>query len=104
MNVLSSTVVGCLGDRTMKNDLSASFGQSVQRFFQDYLPQLRGMSIHTIRSYRDALVLFLTFTTSDTGKSIERIEVGDLSREREMRFLQHLEDCLLYTSPSPRDS
>jgi len=31
---------------------------------QDYLPSLRGMSLNTIRSYRDALVLFLQFAAN----------------------------------------
>lgn len=76
----------------MKADPAAAFGRSVQRFFQDYLPQLRGMSIHTIKSYRDALILFLRFTCDDTGKPVEKIQVGDLNHDRVMRFLQHLED------------
>lgn len=50
------------------------------------------MSIHTIRSYRDAMILFLTFTTIDTGRPLELIEVDDLDRERVMRFLKHLEE------------
>lgn len=76
----------------MKNNPSVAFGRSVQRFFQSYLPQLRGMSIHTIKSYRDTLVLFLTFTSNDTGRAVEKLHVGDLDRERVMKFLQHLED------------
>lgn len=76
----------------MKVDPATAFGQSVQRFFQDYLPQLRGMSIHTIKSYRDALVLFLRFTGDDTGKPIEKIQLSDLNHDRVMRFLQYLED------------
>jgi site-specific recombinase XerD len=76
----------------MKANLATDFGHCVQRFFQDYLPQLRGMSIHTIKSYRDALVLFLKFTSDDTAKSVEKIQISDLSRDRVIRFLQHLEE------------
>lgn len=75
----------------MKADPAHAFGQSVQRFFQQYLPQLRGMSIHTTRSYRDALVVFLGFVASDTGRPVERIEIRDMERERVMRFLTYLE-------------
>ncbi|MCP5009888.1 MAG: tyrosine-type recombinase/integrase [Aestuariibacter sp.] len=76
----------------MKTDSAEAFGRSVQNFFQNYLPQLRGMSIHTIRSYRDALILFLSFAASDTGRPVERLEIRDLERERVMRFLMHLEN------------
>ncbi|OED42663.1 integrase [Chromatiales bacterium (ex Bugula neritina AB1)] len=75
----------------MKTDPTIVFSQFIQRFFQDYLPQLRGMSIHTIKSYRDALILFLRFTCSDTGKPVERLQLHDLNRDRVLRFLQHLE-------------
>jgi site-specific recombinase XerD len=63
----------------------------VFRFFEEYLPHLRGMSAHTIRSYRDALVLFLRFAAADAGRPIERLAITDLDRDRVMRFLEHLE-------------
>ncbi len=49
----------------MKAYQPTSLGRSVVRFFQDYLPTLRGMSRHTIRSYRDAMILFLGFCAED---------------------------------------
>ena len=76
----------------MGNDHAAAFGKSVQRYFQDYLPQLRGMSIHTIRSYRDAMILFLGFVSSETSRPVERLDIRDLDRDRVMRFLKNLED------------
>lgn len=75
----------------MNSDRAADFGRSVQRFFLDYLPQLRGMSIHTIKSYRDAMILFLKFLADDTDRPIEQIDLRDLERERVVRFLKHLE-------------
>jgi len=76
----------------MKTDHAATFGRSIQRFFQDYLPQLRGMSIHTIRSYRDAMILFLTFVSDETNRPVERLDVRDLDRDCVMRFLKNLEE------------
>lgn len=67
------------------------FGRAVRRFFEEYLPHLRGMSTHTIRSYRDALVLFLRFASTDAQRPIERLQIADLDHERVMRFLKHLE-------------
>jgi site-specific recombinase XerD len=69
----------------------AELGRAVRRFFEEYLPHLRGMSTHTIHSYRDALVLLLRFAASDTRRPIERLEIADLDAERVMRFLKHLE-------------
>lgn len=66
-------------------------GCAVRRFFETYLPELRGMSSHTIKSYRDALVLFLRFAATDTRRPIERLEIADLDRACVMRFLKHLE-------------
>ena len=50
----------------MKQRQPTELGRGVVRFFQDYLPMLRGMSLHTIRSYRDALVLLLRFAARET--------------------------------------
>ena len=61
------------------------------RFFQDYLPMLRGVSLHTIHSYRDALVLLLQFSAGETGRPIETLEIGDLAAERIGRFLKFLQ-------------
>ena len=36
-------------------------GTAVVQFFETHLPAQRGMSRHTIRSYRDAVVMLLTF-------------------------------------------
>ena len=45
----------------MKTYQPTGLGRSIVGFFQEYLPTLRGMSRHTIQSYRDGLVLFLQF-------------------------------------------
>lgn len=69
-----------------------NLGRALVRFFQDYLPNQRGMSTHTIRSYRDAIVLFLTFASQDAGRGVERLEIDDLCPERVTQFLSSLED------------
>lgn len=45
----------------MKKYQPTQLGRAVVRFFQEYLPTLRGMSRHTIQSYRDSMILFLGF-------------------------------------------
>ncbi|MGH2481534.1 MAG: site-specific integrase, partial [Ktedonobacteraceae bacterium] len=54
----------------MKKKPSPELAQVIQRFFEEYLPGLRGMSTHTIRSYRDALVLFLRFLSRELRRGI----------------------------------
>jgi len=66
----------------MKPTYPTNLRRSLVRFFQDYLPAQRGMSAHTIRSYRDAIVLFLRFATQHTGRPVESFEVGDLRPDR----------------------
>jgi site-specific recombinase XerD len=66
-------------------------GRELVRFFEDYLPAQRGVSPHTLRSYRDALLLLLQFTARDSKRPIERLEIADLTSERITRFLSFLE-------------
>lgn len=75
----------------MKPHQPTALGRSVVRFFQDYLPTLRGMSRHTVRSYRDAMILFLGFSAEDCQRRVERLELADITADRVIRFLAHLE-------------
>ncbi len=56
----------------MKRKTSPELAQLIQRFFEDYLPGLRGMSTHTIHSYRDATVLFLRFIARGMTEALRR--------------------------------
>jgi len=75
----------------MKRTSLTELAQLVQRFFEEFPPGLRGMSTHTIRSYRDALVLFLRFLARDTRRRIETLELTELTAARVERFLMFLE-------------
>jgi integrase/recombinase XerD len=75
----------------MKRKSSTELAQLIQRFFEEYLHGLRGMSTHTIRSYRDALVLFLRFLARHTRRRIETLEITDLTSDRVEKFLTFLE-------------
>ena len=75
----------------MKPSLPTDLGRELVRFFQDFLPAQRGLSPHTVRSYRDALLLLLQFVSDDAQRSIERLEVSDVTAERVIKFLDHLE-------------
>lgn len=66
-------------------------GRCLLRFFQEYLPALRGLSVHTIHSYRDALVLLLQFVARETKRPIEALDIADIDADRVGRFLKFLE-------------
>jgi integrase/recombinase XerD len=76
----------------MKTERPNQLGKAVTRFFQEYLPAMRGMSLHTIRGYRDAVVLFLRFAASQSGGRIEDLDVADMTAERIENFLAFLEE------------
>lgn len=75
----------------MKRLRPTDLGISVTRFFEEYLPAHRGMSVHTIRSYRDAVVLMLQFAARDCRRGVEQLSIKDLTAERVLKFLQFLE-------------
>jgi integrase/recombinase XerD len=61
------------------------------KYFQDYLPTLRGMSIHTIRSYRDAILLYLRFLATHTQRRFESLDLADITFDYVSAFLADLE-------------
>lgn len=75
----------------MKKYQPTQLGRAVVRFFQEYLPTLRGMSRHTIQSYRDCMIMFLGFAAKDCQRSIESLELSDITADRVGRFLTFLE-------------
>ena len=52
---------------------------------------MRGTSPHTIRSYRDSLVLLLRFVATRLQRSVIQLDLDDLGPQPVLAFLQHLE-------------
>jgi site-specific recombinase XerD len=75
----------------MTRSTSTALGRDVVAFFDDFLPVQRGLSPHTVRSYRDSLVLLLRFVARDARRSVDRLDIPDLTVERITRFLAALE-------------
>ena len=69
------------------NDLA----QALRAFFADHLPRVRGTSPHTIRSYRDSLVLLLRFAATRTQRSVIELDLDDLGPQPILAFLEYLE-------------
>lgn len=75
----------------MKTPHSSDLARCIMRFFQDYLPSLRGMSIHTIRSYRDAVMLYLRFAATRGKRRVEALEFEHFTGESVGEFVIFLE-------------
>ena len=75
----------------MSRTATTALGRDLVTFFDDFLPAQRGLSPHTIRSYRDGLVLLLRFTARELRRTVDRLDVPDLTVERVTRFLAALE-------------
>ena len=61
-------------------------------FLADELPLQKGLRPTSIKAYRDALRLFLTFVAADVPCRLTQITLDTLTLDRVLRFLQHLED------------
>jgi integrase/recombinase XerD len=70
---------------------SIPLGQIVYSFIEDHLKTHKGLRPLSIKSYRDTLRLFLTFTAGDAGCRIVRLSLEHLTFERVVGFLRHLE-------------
>jgi len=71
---------------------SSSLGAVVHSFFVDHLIAMKGVRPASVRSYRDVFRLFLGFVAADSGCKITRLAVEDLTFERVLAFLRHLEE------------
>ena len=67
-------------------------GPIVQSFFLDHLITVKGLRPSSVRSYRDTMRLFLAFVAADKRCKITRLRLGDLTFERVVAFLRHLEE------------
>ena len=69
-----------------------SLALGLREFFSDHLPRLRGMSPHTIHSYRDSLMLLLRYVAKEKRCSVTGLDVEDITSQRVITFLQYLEE------------
>lgn len=71
--------------------MTISLGQIVHSFFEDHLKTQLGLQMNSIRSYRDAVRLYLSFVANDRRCRITQLKITDLTFERTQQFLLHLE-------------
>ena len=63
----------------------------IHQFFDHYLSNIRGMSHHTIRSYRDTFKLFLPFAAKHYGIKVKSLRLEHISSELIIAFLDDLQ-------------
>lgn len=71
--------------------MTPSLGPLVQSYFIDHLPVQKGLRVGSIRSYRDTIRLFLCFVSGQRRSPISSLTLHDLTFERVLGFLKHLE-------------
>lgn len=67
-------------------------GPLIQSFFIDHLVTVKGLRPASVRSYRDTIRLLLGFVAKDNDSRITKLTVSDMTFERVVGFLRHLED------------
>jgi integrase/recombinase XerD len=75
----------------MKTQSPNLLGVIVRDYFTDHLPCLRGVSPHTIHSYRDSIVLLLRFLSVQRKKPVTGLDLTDLDPPGIIAFLSYLE-------------
>lgn len=73
------------------NEKSSHFFKLVRDFLTVYLPNQKGASPNTAKSYREALSLLLDYICSRNGIALGQINFAHLSSEAVEGFLEHLE-------------
>ena len=69
-----------------------TLGPWLERFLLEHIVTERNLARNTQKSYRDTFALLVPFVGGKTGKAVERLAVRDLTTERVLEFLAHLED------------
>jgi len=69
-----------------------ALAHGLRLFFAEHLPALRGMSPHTVRSYRDSIILLLRFAAKRRKCSVDKLDLEHIDSNVVVAFLQHLED------------
>lgn len=76
----------------MKKPLPNALARALREFFADFLPRIRGVSPHTVHSYRDSIALLLRFVAAQRGRPVAELDLDDIEHHGVVAFLQHLEE------------
>lgn len=68
-----------------------SFARHLEGFFREHLVAQHNVSPHTIASYRDAWRLYLRTLSTRTGRSVDKLQLEDVTEEAVLAFLHEVE-------------
>lgn len=71
--------------------MNHSIAPLLKRFFSHYLPVQKGLSVHTVRAYRDAVKLLLCYVADMLGKSVDKLTIEDINEKIVLGFLDSIE-------------
>jgi len=63
----------------------------MQAFFSHYLPIQRGLSVNTVAAYRDATKLILRYVADHLKKSVDVLDIEDITEAVVLGFLDHVQ-------------
>jgi integrase/recombinase XerD len=75
----------------VKGNHPTTFALALRAFFSEHMPLTRGLSPHTVLSYRDALVLLLRFLATRHQCAVVELDLGQLTPPDLIAYLEHLE-------------
>jgi integrase/recombinase XerD len=75
----------------MKSARPNDLARALRGFFGEHLPRVRGVSPHTVRSYRDAVTLLLRHLAARRHRAVVDLDLIDLEPDEILAFLDHLE-------------
>jgi site-specific recombinase XerD len=71
--------------------VTSTLPQLLHAFFQDWLIQQRGISSHTVISYRDTWRMFLRFVAGQHRRAVARLTIQQITAKEVLAFLDHCE-------------
>ena len=74
-----------------KMDQYKDFAKVLESFFMGYLVQEKGCSTNTIRAYRDAFTLFLSYLEDEHHIKPDRISLANVNKVNVLNYLDWLE-------------
>ncbi len=63
----------------------------LKRFFSHYMPVQKGHSEDTVRAYRDAIKLLLCYVADALKKSVDQLDIEEITEKLILGFLDHIE-------------
>ncbi len=63
----------------------------LKQFFSHYMPVRKGLSLDTVASYRDAVKLLLCYVADTLKKSVDELNIEDITEKVVLAFLDYVE-------------